>query len=86
MKPELHAAIIGGCPLRSVDVGSGPAVVLIHGLAGDRQAWREPFEWLAPARAAQASWSLAAQLFAPQNAASGLPACEPTDRFVGGRR
>ena len=34
--------------LRYLDVGSGPAVVLIHGLAGDHSAWRAQVELLQP--------------------------------------
>ncbi|MEO7337528.1 MAG: alpha/beta hydrolase, partial [Caldimonas sp.] len=37
---------IGRYRLRYVDVGSGPAVVLIHGLAGDHTAWRTQIDML----------------------------------------
>lgn len=39
MDHGLHDAALGRCTLRYLDVGSGPAVVLIHGLAGDHRAW-----------------------------------------------
>jgi 3-oxoadipate enol-lactonase len=48
MNHELNAASIGRYTLRYVDVGSGPAVVLIHGLAGDHTAWRAQIELLRP--------------------------------------
>lgn len=37
---------IGRYTLRCVDVGSGEAVVLIHGLAGDHSAWRAQIDLL----------------------------------------
>lgn len=48
MNPVLQVAPIGRYRLRYVDVGSGPAVVLIHGLAGDHTAWRAQIELLQP--------------------------------------
>jgi 3-oxoadipate enol-lactonase len=39
---------VGRYTLRTVDVGSGPAVVLIHGLAGEHSAWRAQIELLRP--------------------------------------
>ncbi len=39
---------VGRYDLRVTDVGSGPAVVLIHGLAGDHTAWRAQIELLRP--------------------------------------
>lgn len=39
MEYTMHDATIGRYSLRYLDVGSGPAVVLIHGLAGDHSAW-----------------------------------------------
>ena len=49
----LHAPVGPGGPggsytLRYIDVGQGPAVVLIHGLAGDHQAWRAQIDLLRP--------------------------------------
>ena len=47
----LHGARVGPdgrYTLRYIDVGSGPAVVLIHGLAGDHSAWRAQVELLRP--------------------------------------
>ncbi len=46
MNHALHDATIGRYTLRYVDVGSGPAVVLIHGLAGDHSAWHPQIELL----------------------------------------
>lgn len=40
MSDSLRTADLGRYRLRYLDVGSGPAVVLIHGLAGDHRAWR----------------------------------------------
>ena len=48
MPDELRDASIGRYQLHYLDVGSGPAVVLIHGLAGDHQAWRAQIELLRP--------------------------------------
>jgi 3-oxoadipate enol-lactonase len=42
----LRDAPIGRYTLRYLDVGSGPAVVLIHGLAGDHSAWNTQVELL----------------------------------------
>ena len=44
----LEEAEIGRYRLRYVDQGSGPAVVLIHGLAGDYSAWTAQIEALRP--------------------------------------
>ena len=41
MNDGLKFASVGRYQLRYLDIGSGPAVVLIHGLAGDHTAWRE---------------------------------------------
>ncbi len=46
MSDSLHDAPIGRYSLRYLDVGSGPAVVLIHGLAGDHKAWAAQIEML----------------------------------------
>lgn len=48
MDETLREASIGNYRLRYIDVGSGPAVVLIHGLAGDHVAWRAQIELLRP--------------------------------------
>lgn len=48
MPDELREASIGRYRLHCLDVGSGPAVVLIHGLAGDHTAWRSQIELLRP--------------------------------------
>lgn len=48
MDPVLSEASVGRYRLRYLDVGSGPAVVLIHGLAGDHQAWRAQIDLLRP--------------------------------------
>lgn len=48
MPDELREASIGRYRLHYLDVGSGPAVVLIHGLAGDHTAWRSQIELLRP--------------------------------------
>lgn len=40
MDDGLRTATVGRYTLRYLDVGRGPAVVLIHGLAGDHGAWR----------------------------------------------
>ena len=48
MPDDLREASIGRYRLHYVDVGSGPAVVLIHGLAGDHTAWRSQVELLRP--------------------------------------
>lgn len=45
---DLRDAMIGRYTLRYVDVGSGPVVLLIHGLAGDHTAWRTQIELLRP--------------------------------------
>ena len=39
MSYELHFATIGSYKIRYLDVGTGPTVVLIHGLAGDYLGW-----------------------------------------------
>src|SRR5205823_4639131 len=44
----LEEAEIGRYRLRYVDQGSGPALVLIHGLAGDYSAWTAQIEALRP--------------------------------------
>jgi 3-oxoadipate enol-lactonase len=44
----LQDVCVGRYSLRVVDVGSGPAVVLIHGLAGEHTAWRTQIELLRP--------------------------------------
>ena len=41
-------ATVGRYRLRYVDEGSGPAVVLVHGLAGDLTAWDAQIELLRP--------------------------------------
>ncbi|MHB1123879.1 MAG: alpha/beta fold hydrolase [Ramlibacter sp.] len=41
-------ATVGRYQLHYTDTGSGPAVVLIHGLAGDHTAWRAQIELLRP--------------------------------------
>ncbi|MFZ2650521.1 MAG: alpha/beta fold hydrolase [Burkholderiaceae bacterium] len=46
MNDALHDAKIGRYTLRYLDVGSGAAVLLIHGLAGDHSAWRAQVELL----------------------------------------
>jgi 3-oxoadipate enol-lactonase len=48
MPDELRDASIGRYKLHYLDVGSGPTVVLIHGLAGDHTAWRSQIELLRP--------------------------------------
>jgi 3-oxoadipate enol-lactonase len=48
MNDALCEASIGRYRLHYLDVGSGPAVVLIHGLAGDHTAWRAQIELLRP--------------------------------------
>jgi 3-oxoadipate enol-lactonase len=48
MSDALREAAIGRYHLHYLDVGSGPAVVLIHGLAGDHTAWRSQIELLRP--------------------------------------
>lgn len=48
MEYVLREASIGRYRLRYLDIGSGPAVVLIHGLAGDHTAWRAQIELLRP--------------------------------------
>lgn len=48
MNDVLREASIGRYRLHYLDVGSGPAVVLIHGLAGDHTAWRAQIELLRP--------------------------------------
>jgi len=48
MDTLLRDAVVGRYTLRTLDVGSGPAVVLIHGLAGDHTAWRAQIELLRP--------------------------------------
>ena len=49
---HLHRASIGGTSLNYVDIGSGdrPAVVLVHGLAGQWQNWLENIPRLAQER------------------------------------
>jgi 3-oxoadipate enol-lactonase len=46
MGEVIHDAVIGRYSLRYLDVGHGPAVVLIHGLAGDHTAWQVQIELL----------------------------------------
>lgn len=46
MTEALQVAALGRYQLHYVEAGSGPAVVLIHGLAGDHTAWREQIELL----------------------------------------
>jgi 3-oxoadipate enol-lactonase len=46
MEEALQFATVGRYRLRYLDAGSGPAVVLIHGLAGDHGAWRAQIELL----------------------------------------
>jgi len=46
MGDALQFATIGRYRLRYLDVGKGPTVVLIHGLAGDHSAWRPQIELL----------------------------------------
>ena len=48
MDDTLQDAAIGRYQLRYLDVGSGPAVVLIHGLAGDHKAWAAQIALLRP--------------------------------------
>jgi 3-oxoadipate enol-lactonase len=48
MELTLRTAQVGRYQLRYADVGSGPSVVLIHGLAGDHTAWRSQIELLSP--------------------------------------
>jgi 3-oxoadipate enol-lactonase len=48
MERQDHEARIGRYTLRYVDEGQGPAVVLIHGLAGDVSAWNAQIELLEP--------------------------------------
>ena len=48
MTETLQVAAVGHYRLHYVDAGSGPAVVLIHGLAGDHTAWRAQLELLRP--------------------------------------
>ena len=42
--PKLHTATVFGCAIRYYDVGSGPALLLIHGLGGDADEWAFCFE------------------------------------------
>jgi 2-hydroxy-6-oxonona-2,4-dienedioate hydrolase len=37
--PELRSATVFGCNLRYYDLGSGPSLVLIHGIGGDADDW-----------------------------------------------
>lgn len=46
MQYELHFAHIGSYKIRYVDVGKGPTVILIHGLAGDYSGWQAQIELL----------------------------------------
>lgn len=46
MNDTLRDIPIGRYTLRVREAGTGPAVVLIHGLAGDHQAWNAQVEWL----------------------------------------
>ena len=48
MSYELHFATIGSFKIRYLDVGTGPTVVLIHGLAGDYLGWQAQIELLKP--------------------------------------
>ena len=48
MDLPLQDAVVGRHTLRYADVGSGPAVVLIHGLAGDHTAWAAQVALLRP--------------------------------------
>ncbi len=48
MDADLREAAVGRYRLRYLDVGRGPAVVLIHGLAGDHTAWRAQVDLLRP--------------------------------------
>ena len=48
MSYELHFATIGSYKIRYLDVGTGPTVVLIHGLAGDYLGWQAQIELLKP--------------------------------------
>jgi 3-oxoadipate enol-lactonase len=48
MELPLCDITVGRYTLRAVDTGSGPAVVLIHGLAGDHTAWRAQIDRLCP--------------------------------------
>jgi len=48
MQDATREIAIGRYRLNCLDVGSGPAVVLIHGLAGDHTAWRMQLELLRP--------------------------------------
>lgn len=46
MTEDSQVAAVGRYQLHYVDLGSGPAVVLIHGLAGDHTAWRAQVDLL----------------------------------------
>jgi 3-oxoadipate enol-lactonase len=48
MEHLLRQAELGRYRLNYLDVGTGPAVVLIHGLAGDHSAWSAQVELLRP--------------------------------------
>ncbi len=37
--PELRSATVFGCNIRYYDLGSGPALLLIHGIGGDADDW-----------------------------------------------
>lgn len=37
--PELRRTTVFGCSIRYYDIGSGPALVLIHGIGGDADDW-----------------------------------------------
>jgi len=40
-REHLRGVDVDGTPLNVVDIGSGPTVVFLHGLAGCRQNWLE---------------------------------------------
>ncbi len=45
--PELRSTTVFGCTIRYYDVGSGPPMVLIHGIGGDADDWAFCLEALA---------------------------------------
>jgi len=36
----LHTVVLGGTPIRFIDAGRGPAVILVHGLGASMYSWR----------------------------------------------
>lgn len=43
---ELHSAVFHGDTVRYVDEGSGPPVILVHGLLGSHESWGQQIELL----------------------------------------